>query len=243
MTKDTVKWFASWFDTPFYHQLYKDRNHDEAQLFMDNLTQYLNLPEQANILDLACGKGRHSIYLNSLGYHVTGVDLSENSISYAKQFENDTLKFKVHDMCFPLNQQFDAVFNLFTSFGYFENEEDNLKTIKAIKAEINETGFGVIDFMNTNYVLNNLVSEDIKTIDDVTFTQKRYVKNGYIIKDIEFNKDGKSFNFQERVKAFTLEDFEAMFEQSGIYLLDIFGDYKLGKYDKNNSERLVMIFK
>ena len=66
------KWYASWFDTPFYHILYKDRDYQEAQYFMDNLTGYLNLPEEAKILDLACGKGRHSIYLNSLGYEVTG---------------------------------------------------------------------------------------------------------------------------------------------------------------------------
>ena len=76
---------------------------------------------------MACGKGRHSVHLNSLGYQVTGLDLSEESIAYAKQFENSSLHFDVHDMSTPYHDQFDAVFNLFTSFGYFENEEDNLK--------------------------------------------------------------------------------------------------------------------
>ncbi|MGB1309467.1 MAG: class I SAM-dependent methyltransferase, partial [Oceanihabitans sp.] len=97
MLKTEKEWFASWFDSPFYHILYKDRDYTEAQQFMDNLTQYLNLPEKGKILDLACGKGRHSIYLNKLGYQVTGVDLSENSIAHAKQFENESLHFKVHD--------------------------------------------------------------------------------------------------------------------------------------------------
>jgi len=54
----TENWYASWFDTPYYHILYKDRDYDEAQAFMDNLTHYLNLPEESKILDLACGKGR-----------------------------------------------------------------------------------------------------------------------------------------------------------------------------------------
>lgn len=243
MTKDTTQWFASWFDTPFYHILYKDRDHSEAQQFMDNLTGYLNLPEQGKILDLACGKGRHSVYLNKLGYDVTGVDLSENSIAYAKQFENDTLHFDVHDMCQPYNKQFDAVFNLFTSFGYFENEEDNLKTIKAIKEDLNSFGFGVIDFMNSEYVINNLVAEDSKTVEGITFKQKRYVEDGYIIKDISFTANDENYNFQERVKAFTLQDFEALFEKAGVYLLDVFGDYKLNKFHKNTSQRLVMIFK
>lgn len=243
MTNTTEQWYASWFDTPYYHILYKDRDHTEAQMFMDNLTEYLNLPEHGTILDLACGKGRHSVYLNSLGYDVTGVDLSENSIAYAKQFENDTLRFDVHDMCKPYHKTFDAVFNLFTSFGYFDQEEDNLKTIKAIKADINESGFGVIDFMNSDFVINNLVSENIKTVDGIDFCQRRRFENGYIIKDISFQIDNNNYEFQERVRAFTLKDFEALFEKAGVYLLDVFGDYKLQKYDKYSSERLVMILK
>ncbi|MCB0447332.1 MAG: methyltransferase domain-containing protein [Gelidibacter sp.] len=243
MTKEKTQWYASWFDTPYYHILYKDRDHEEAHQFMDNLTNYLNLPEDGKVLDLACGKGRHSVYLNSLGYNVTGVDLSENSIAYAKQFENDTLHFEVHDMCKPYNEKFDAVFNLFTSFGYFDKEEDNLNTIKAIKEDLNEFGFGVIDFMNTDFIIENLVAEDVKTIEGIEFHQKRYVKDGYIIKDISFTADGEDYNFQERVKALTLKDFETLFEKAGVFLLDVFGDYKLRKYYKTTSERLVMIFK
>ncbi|WP_283635384.1 SAM-dependent methyltransferase [Aquaticitalea lipolytica] len=243
MTKEKTQWYASWFDTPYYHILYKDRDHEEAHQFMDNLTNYLNLPEDGKVLDLACGKGRHSVYLNSLGYNVTGLDLSENSIEYAKQFENDTLRFEVHDMCKPYNEKFDAVFNLFTSFGYFDKDEDNLNTIKAIKEDLNEFGFGVIDFMNTDFIIENLVAEDVKTVEGIDFHQKRYVKDGYIIKDISFTADGENYNFQERVKALTLKDFEALFEKAGVFLLDVFGDYKLRKYYKTTSERLVMIFK
>lgn len=243
MTKKNTQWFESWFDSPFYHILYKDRDYAEAQQFMDNLTNYLNIPENGQILDLACGKGRHSIYLNTLGFEVTGVDLSENSIAHAKQFENETLHFDVHDMCKPYKQQFDAVFNLFTSFGYFEKEEDNLNTIKAIKADLNTSGFGVIDFMNSEYVIDHLVAEDVKTVNDIAFTQKRHVNDGYIIKDISFAIDDQDYNFQERVRGFTLADFEILFEQAGVYLLDVFGDYKLRKFDAKQSERLIMIFK
>ncbi|SHH64669.1 SAM-dependent methyltransferase [Winogradskyella jejuensis] len=243
MTKTTEKWYASWFDTPYYHILYKDRDYTEAQAFMDNLTNYLNLPENGKILDLACGKGRHSIYLNKLGYNVTGVDLSEQSITHAKQYENDSLKFDVHDMTKPYPETFDAVFNLFTSFGYFEDDICNLKTIESIKAELNDFGFGVIDFMNSEYIIDNLVAEDTKTVDDITFLQQRKVEDGYIIKDISFTADGEDYQFQERVKAFTLNDFEVLFEKAGVHLLDVFGDYKLRKYHQKTSERSIMIFK
>lgn len=243
MISDTTTWFSSWFDTPFYHILYKNRDDSEAHAFMETLTNYLNIPERGSILDLACGKGRHARYLNKIGYDVTGVDLSENSIKYAKQFENHSLHFDVHDMCKPYNKQFDAVFNLFTSFGYFDKDEDNLNTIKAIKANLNEFGFGVIDFMNSEYVIDNLVHEDTKVVDDITFNLKRYVEDGHIVKDIIFTANDIDYKFQERVKAFTLEDFESMFQAANVNLLDVFGDYKLHKFHSKSSERLVMIFK
>ncbi|MEW5675888.1 class I SAM-dependent methyltransferase [Flavobacterium enshiense] len=243
MQKDTANWFASWFDTPYYHILYKDRDYAEAQHFMDNLTHYLNLPEDAKILDLACGKGRHSLYLNQLGYDVTGADLSENSIASASEFANDKLHFKVHDMREPFEEKFDAVFNLFTSFGYFESDDDNLTTLKAIKESLTEYGFAVIDFMNVNYIINNLVPEEIKTVEGIDFHIKRYVKDNHIFKEIDFEDKGQKFHFTEKVKALTLSDFEQMMEEAGIFLLDVFGDYKLRKFFKNDSERLILIFK
>ncbi|MBC5864031.1 class I SAM-dependent methyltransferase [Flavobacterium turcicum] len=238
-----ANWYTSWFDTPYYHILYKDRNYREAQLFMDNLTHYLNLPEKAKVLDLACGKGRHSIYLNQLGFDVLGADLSTNSIETAKKNENNNLHFKEHDMRVPFEEKFDAIFNLFTSFGYFENDEDNLTTLKAIKESLSEYGFAVIDFMNVNQVLNTLVPEETKTVDGIDFHITRYLKDGHIYKEIQFQDQGQDYHFTEKVKALTLTDFENLMEEAGIYLLDLFGDYKLKKFHKTESERLIMIFK
>lgn len=243
MLKHSKMWYTSWFDTPYYHILYKDRDHTEAKKFMDNLTGYLNLEAGEKILDLACGKGRHSIYLNKLGYNVTGVDLSKNSIEYASQFENETLKFRVHDMCKPYSEKFSAVFNLFTSFGYFDKEEDNLNTIKAISSDLNEKGFGVIDFMNVDYILENLIPEEIKKVDNIKFDIKRYLKDGYIFKEIRFRDKEEDFFFTERVKSISLHDFEDYFKKSEIDLLDIFGNYQLEKFNKNTSPRLILIFK
>ena len=241
--KPTEKWYSSWFDTPYYHILYKERNYREAQVFMDNLTHYLNLPEKATVLDLACGKGRHSIYLNQLGFTVLGADLSENSIAEANKNANETLHFKVHDMREPFEEKFDAIFNLFTSFGYFENDDDNLTTLKAIKESLSDYGFAVIDFMNVSQVIETLVPEEIKTMEGIDFHIKRYLKENHIYKEIDFEDQGQKFHFTEKVKALTLKDFEDLMEEAGIYLLDIFGDYKLQKFHKTESERLIMIFK
>jgi len=241
--KTPKKWYASWFDSPYYHILYKERNYREAQVFMDTITHYLNLPEKSKVLDLACGKGRHAIYLNQLGFDVVGADLSENSILEATKNTNDTLHFCVHDMRVSYDQKFDAIFNLFTSFGYFEKEEDNLKTLIAIKESLSEYGFAVIDFMNSQHVIDNLIPEETKEVDGIQFHIKRFALEGFIIKEIDFEDKGEKFHFTEKVRAYTLEDFQNMMNETGIYLLDTFGDYKLKKFHKNTSERLIMIFK
>lgn len=243
MNSASETWFSSWFDTPYYHILYKDRDYKEAQVFMENIVHYLNLPEDAKILDLACGKGRHSIYLNEMGFDVTGADLSENSIAEAKKFENDKLHFEVHDMREKCTKKYDAILNLFTSFGYFENEEDNFKTLKSIHDSLSEYGFAVIDFMNVYTVIENLVPTEIKTVEGIDFYIKRKVENGFILKEIAFEDKGQKFHFTEKVRALTLEDFEKMMEEAGIYLLDTFGDYKLKKFHKKESDRLIMLFK
>lgn len=243
MLKESAMWYSSWFDTPYYHILYKDRDQSEAQEFMDNLTSYLSLEPKEKILDLACGKGRHSIYLNKIGYNVTGVDLSQNSINYAKQFQNEMLKFETHNMCESYPDTFSAVFNLFTSFGYFEKEEENLKTIKAIKSNLNEKGLGVIDFMNVNYVSENLIPKETKIMDDISFDIKRYITDNHIYKDIKFTDNKTDYFFTEKVRALTLDDFKSLFSQAEINLLDVFGTYQLEPFDLEKSPRLILIFK
>lgn len=243
MTKEHNHWYTSWFDTPFYHILYKERNDEEAKLFIDNITNYLNIPKKAKVLDLACGKGRHSKYLNSLDYDVTGVDLSSNSIEYANQFANDTLRFKVHNMANPVGESYEAIFNLFTSFGYFDNEEDNLNTIKAIKSGLDDFGFGVIDFMNVDFIIKHLIEHEVKTVDGIEFHIHRFVENGFIKKNIDFNFKNKNYHFQEAVKALSLKQFEDLFNEAGVHLIEILGNYKLQKFDLEKSERLIMIFK
>ena len=147
MTKNK-EWFASWFDTSYYHILYSHRDYSEAREFMQNIVAFLQLQKGDLLLDLGCGKGRHSIFLNSLGFHVTGADLSKNSIKEAKKFENDTLKFIEHDMRNPFNTKYNAILNLFTSFGFFENDADDIAILKNIKNGLKPEGIAIIDFMN-----------------------------------------------------------------------------------------------
>jgi SAM-dependent methyltransferase len=242
MTKEHPKWFQSWFDTSYYHILYKHRDYKEAEAFIKNIVTYLNLNKADSILDLACGKGRHSIFLNSLGYDVTGLDLSKNSIEHAKTNESESLHFEVHDMKNVYETQFEIVLNLFTSFGYFQDEMDNFKVIQTIKSSLKQNGIGVIDYMNSPLVIDNLIAHNSYESDGIKFELKRNYKDGFITKNIEVNDDGNSFHFEEKVRAFTFQDFETMLSNAGLHLLDCFGSYKLEPFNNKTSERLILIF-
>lgn len=243
MQKETENWYSSWFDSPYYHILYKNRDTNEAERFMKNLTAHLKLKKGSSILDLACGRGRHSRTLHSLGYDVTGVDLSSSSIGYAKQFEEDGLLFSEHDMRVSLEKKFDAVFNLFTSFGYFEDEDDNYRTIKAIMSQLNDTGYSVIDFLNVEITKAQLVNEEVKTIDGISFHISRALVDGYIIKNISFTDAGNPYSFTEKVKALTLDDFIKYIESAGATIQSVFGDYNLSPFNPASSDRLILICK
>ena len=234
-------WFTDWFNTSYYHTLYKDRNDIDAQLFIRNIIDFLKIPLTSHLLDLPCGKGRHSIYLNSLGYKVTGADLSQNSIKAAKIHENNTLDFKLKDMRKPFELKYDAVFNLFTSFGYFENDEDDILVLENIKKGLNKNGLLILDFLNVVTVKNNLVKKEVKTVDNIKFNIQREIKNGFILKHISFYDKGIKHVFLERVKYIDLKKFETYFSEAGLRIHHVFGDYHLSKFNPNTSKRLIFI--
>ncbi|ALI99073.1 SAM-dependent methyltransferase [Rufibacter tibetensis] len=237
-------WFYTWFDSPYYHLLYKNRDAKEAQRFMDNLLNHLRPKPTCKLMDLACGKGRHAIYLNKKGYDVTGLDLSEKSIAFAKQFENERLHFFVHDMREVFQPEaFDFIFNLFTSFGYFDADYENVITLRAITDTLKPKGKLVIDFMNTQRVINRLVAKETKEVEGITFHITRKVEAGFILKTIRFEDKGQPYEFIERVRALRYHEFMEYFQMTQLRLAGVYGDYSLGPYDPEKSERMIFILK
>lgn len=238
------EWFSTWFDSPYYHILYKNRDAQEAQSFIDTLLAHLQTKPTYTIMDLACGKGRHSIYLNQKGFNVTGLDLSETNIAYAKHFENSHLHFYRHDMRDIFRTAyFDLILNLFTSFGYFDSETENVVALRSTVAAIKPGGKLVIDFMNTDYTLRNLVSEEKKEVDGIRFHITRRLEKGYIVKTITFTDKGKPYTFQEKVKALTYDHFIEYFRMTSLRMVNIFGSYDLEPYNPDTSERMIFILK
>lgn len=240
----TQDWFAEWFDSPYYHILYRHRNDTEAQEFIDNLLNFLQPGKRAKILDLACGKGRHSIYLNEKGFDVTGIDLSAKSIEQAKQFENQKLQFEVHDMRqVYMENHFDLVLNMFTSFGYFEDEKSDERVVESVLKSLKKNGVFVLDFMNSKKIISNLIPKETKTIQGIEFKIERLVESGFIVKKIAFSDKGKEFNYEEKVKILALPDFEKYFINAGLVIKSVFGNYNLNPFDQDHSDRLILLAK
>lgn len=239
------EWFGTWFDSPYYHILYKNRDQEEAKTFIDVLADYFHLKKTDHILDLACGKGRHAIYLNQKGFDVVGIDLSEKNIAFAKKFENERLSFYVHDMRKVFREaSFDYILNLFTSFGYFETSQEHEDAICAAQKAMKNGGTFLIDFLNPYNVINKLVPEEIKEVDGIEFhIRKKITKEGFITKDITFADKGKVYHFQEKVKAISEDEFMAFFEKANLTLLATFGNYNLEKFQYRHSERMIFILK
>lgn len=235
-------WFATWFNTPYYHLLYKDRNQSEAEYFIQHLLQYLEPKSDAVFLDVACGKGRHCRFINQNGFKVQGIDLSTESIKEAKRSNSESLHFKQHDMREKyLENHFDYVLNLFTSFGYFEVDSDNQKAIDAMANNLKKGGKLIIDFMNAKKVITNLVEEEKKMVENINFHIQRKVENGYILKDIQFKSEGESYYYQEKVQALRLTDFSHYLKKAGLKIVNLWGDYELNDFDALHSNRLIIV--
>ena len=230
-----------WFNSEYYHILYRNRDNKEAETFINNIIKKLDLKIGLKVLDLACGKGRHSTYLEKLGFIVTGIDKSINNIIKARENENENLNFLNKEMIDDLDGKYDAIFNLFTSFGYID-EDYNLKTINNINNHLKDDGYLIIDYLNSILAEHNLIEKEKKLINNINFKITRVSDNNFIRKTITFT-DKKNYKFNEKVMKLSLDDFKSYFEKYNLEIVNCFGNYQLDAFDVKNSERLIMVIK
>lgn len=236
------EWFASWFDSPYYPILYRHRDEAEALEALTNLHRFLSLPQGAQVLDLCCGQGRHSRTLNSLGYSVVGIDLSPSAIAHAVSLARPGQRFEVQDMrSVALPERFDAVFNLFTSFGYFETDEENLLVLHKIASHLRPGGILVLDYLNAIPLLHHETVREEKTIDGIVFRTAKSVEGQSVVKHIEISDHEQSHSFAEKVQLITLDDFSILLGKSGFTIHHVFGNYRLEEYRPEESPRCLII--
>lgn len=242
----THPWFKDWFNSPYYHQLYFNRDVQEAATFIDALINHLKPTAGALMLDIACGKGRHAFQLAQKGFDVTGIDLSEDSIKEALLQESENLHFYTHDMRLPFwINYFQYAFNFFTSFGYFATRREHDNSIRTIAQSLKPGGFFVMDYLNVHYAEDHLVHQYDVEIGAVNYFITKWFDETHFYKKITVEDDAlkEPLVYREKVAKFSLGDFTEMFAYQGLQIQEVFGDYNFGKYDVKKSPRLIMIAK
>lgn len=243
---ESREWFSRWFDSPFYHRLYRHRSEQEAMNFVENLLNEIQPAPLSKMLDLGCGNGRHSKVLASKGFDVTGIDLASSSIFEAKRLESDQLRFYRRDMREPFGHSyFDYVFNFFTSFGYFKTNEEDERVMGNIAASLKHGGSLVMDYINGVHAIKNLIREEKKEIDGIVYHITRYADESHIFKKIrvEENRRTNIAEFTEQIRILSVTDFESICNKNGLRILSVFGDYTLNDYEIENSPRIILVAK
>lgn len=242
-----MHWFEEWFDSPLYEKLYANRDEKEAQQLVEFLVDELELNKCSKILDLGCGRGRHSINLNRKGFKVKGIDLSPQAIKTAREKVKDmglkNISFEVRDMRSPLDETFDAIVNLFTTFGYFESDTENACVFDSVVKMLKPGGIFVLDYLNAQKVKESYKPSDSGEFHDIKYDIQRYIKGDSIIKDIEFYGDrvNGERRYSERVKLYQLGWFRDAMEKRGLVIDHIYGDYQGNAFDADSSNRLLLI--
>lgn len=235
-------WYKNWFDSPYYHLLYSHRDENEAEFFLSRLISQLKIEAGSKVLDLACGKGRHAIFLHKNGLNVTGVDLSPNNIQEASTVATENLRFFIGDMRDELKEEkFQYIFNLFTSFGYFDQDEDNLKVLKSVYNMLQPGGYFLLDFFNATKLTQDLCVDESKKINGIVFNIHRHSCQQFIEKKIQFEAEGRTFSFTEKVRLLDFSTLKSMLNATGLQIITTFGSYSLSPFDENTSDRLIIL--
>ena len=240
------EWYKDWFNSHYYHLLYEERDEGEAAAFINRLIDHLKPGTGSYMLDIACGKGRHSFQLAEKGYQVTGIDISPKSILEAQRTGNDNPEFFIHDMRLPFRiNYFDYAFNFFTSFGYFDTKREHYNAIHNMTSSIKHGGHFIMDYLNPEYVLQTLEPRSEIKKGDITFSVERFIDTEYFFKKISVHDPSlkEPLLFMEKVARFNLNQFNEMFNANGLSIKKVLGDYNLSEYQPSLSPRMIMIAK
>jgi len=136
----------------------------------------------------------------------------------------------------------DFALNLFTSFGYFENDEDHLRMLRTMNVNLKNSGIFVLDFLNLSFVRSNMKELEIIKGKLADYEINRSIQNGKIVKTISFVSEGESFCFEEKVMAYGQNQLSDLLERAGFDILNVWGDYQ-GNPVNEHSPRCIFVAK
>lgn len=240
-----TEWFVEWFDTEEYLNVYRHRNNYDARKIVDLILSNIELTKEAKVLDMACGSGRHSILFAEKGFQVTAVDLSTNLLNAAKsaaKIAGLNIDFIRSDLRkFSICTNFELVINLFTSFGYFEDDDDNFKVFATAYKHLVKKGYFVLDYFNSRYIEKNLVRESTENFGDEKIIQRRSINGTRVNKQIIIKSNGDEKHFRESVRMYKKCELFRAIQSSGFTIENIFGDSSGNSFDLETSPRIIII--
>lgn len=244
-----------WYKDAFrfdYLRVYPHRNDEEAYRQVDFLMRNVDCPPPKAVFDLGCGDGRHAVELARRGYQVTGLDLSEELLTKARsrnEEESLGITFIQGDMReIPYENAFDLLVNFFTSFGYFDKDEENARVLTAIACALRPGGRFLMDYLNRDHVVHTLVPHDRKTIENAEVEQTRWItgdpdKAGdhvRINKRVAITDEQGTRTYDESVRMYTLDELSAMLSAAGLHVDQVFGDFD-GQPISQETPRAILI--
>ncbi len=226
-------WYDGFFESEWLDYLALGRPEQTRQQ-VEFIVEKLALKPGAAILDLACGRGRVAVELARLGFCVTGLDLSPRSLELARKAADDArvdMEFVRRDMRrLDAEEAFDAVINVWTSFGYFEREEDHGLVLDAVARALVPGGRFLIDTINPMTLARRFQERDWREFDDGTimFEQRSYDHlSGRTAATWTFVRtDGSRSELRHVLRAYTAAELGALLERAGLQLEDAWGDFQ-----------------
>jgi len=237
-----TEWFEQWFGEE-YHALYPHRDDEDARRAVALIRSVVSWRPGDRILDLACGPGRHAAELERLGGQVIGFDLSRAMLRRAR--ERTRARLVRGDMrALPFrNGSFALAVNLFTSFGYFLDDDEHRLVVRQVAAALAPGGHFVLDYLNAEQVRRTVqLSEQAKGRTERRSGPRVRRSIGpdgrFVIKEIELR--GRARSFQERVRLYGADDLTALCTDAGLRVLAQFGDYDAGAPGPN-APRVILV--
>lgn len=212
---------------------------------IDFIIDVLDLPKESKILDLPCGHGRHSILLSEKGYKVTGIDIQEDFIRLAKE-QKSNVDFLVQDMRkIDYDNQFDAVINMFTSLGYFD-EGENALVVKKMSKALKQGGKLLIDTVNREWIMHHTGEIDqawmLYPDDNLTFLANNSfdVFTGRMHSKQVIVENNERHIQEQDIRLYTFTELRLILEIHGLEVLNVWGSFKGEEYTVDSKNMIIL---
>ena len=232
-----TEWFEQWFGEE-YHALYPHRDDEDARRAVALIRRVVPWGSGDRILDLACGPGRHAAELARWGGQVVGFDLSRAMLRRARERSRGPL-VRGDMRALPFRDgSFALAVNLFTSFGYFLDDDENRRVVSQVAAALAPGGHFVLDYLNAEQVRRTLKLTEQAKGRDVLVRRRIDGANRFVIKEIELRDQGR--RFEERVRLYGADDLAALLTGAGLRVAAQFGDYD-GAAAGHDAPRVILV--